>query len=560
MEVFLHAWRRIETALAVALIVVSLTYAGMVATAMATHSLSTDEFGTVGTFSAKGPLRVLTDYRAPKNHIFFNLLNSLLPDRKSLDPARTRALSILATLLTLGVIVGYAARRGQLLEGAVVAALAAFAPELLSLSMEARGYGFLGLFAVLAAVSTLEYLRTDRHAWLVALGAASVLGVYTIPSFLILVGPLLLLLWLARRTRETFVAGAATGAAILLLYAPVLRQLIAAFTEFHADKDETEFNSITTLWRAVRLYLQPCDNWQAATLLALLLLTPFAFARWRPRGERLGPCLVAAACGIYFATLIYLRTPPLRMAACGVLPAAFVGILAIGGWMRAVLPVAVRATGFAAVAVAMLFSGIHAIRGFDFVPTENWTLAARVLDEAFPRSMKIDYARYAKYLGRVSDGIEKRGVDFDAQAFADGRLVVADAGNKWAEGSRFTPPGGLSDVVAWRIFARIRDVVLTFRLPANADVTNNALRPGTRLPTEPSAIEVTPPPGARALVILLNRPVNDRELSLEAAKGAFLAGNAVVVPINDSTPAPIKVTLHPRVNDLTISRAWIFPQ
>jgi len=559
MDLFLHAWRRIETVLALALIAVSLTYAGMVATAMATHSLSTDEFGTVGTFSAKGPLRVLTDYRAPKNHIFFNLLNSLLPDRKSLDPARTRALSILATLLTLGLIVGYAARRGQLLEGAVVAALASFAPELLTLSMEARGYGFLGLFAVLAAISTLEYVRTERRAWLVALGAASVLGVYTIPSFLILAGPLLLLLWLARRTRETFIAGAATGAAILLLYAPVLWQLIAAFTQFHADKDEMEFNSITTLWRAVRLYLQPCDNWQAATLLALLLLAPFALARWRPRGERLGPCLVAAACALYFATLVALRTPPLRMAACGVLPAAFVGTLAIGDWMRAVLPVAVRAVVFSAVAVAMLCSGIRAVAAFDFVPTENWTLAARVLDEAFPRAMKIDYARYAKYLGRVSPGVEKRGADFDVRAFADGRLVVADAGNKWAEGSRFTPPDELSDVVAWRIFARIRDVVLTFRLPANADLTKAGLRPGTHLLAGPSVVEVTPPPGSGALVILLNRAVNGRELSVEA-RDAFLAGNAVVVPIKDSTSAPLKVTLRPHVNDLTISRAWIFPQ
>jgi hypothetical protein len=227
--------------------------------------------------------------------------------------------------------------------------------------------------------------------------------------------------------------------------------------------------------------------------------------------------------------------------------------------MRAVLPVAVRAVGFIVISVAMLLSGIHAIRAFDFVPTENWTLAARAFDEAFPRVMKIDYARYAKYLGRVSPDLEKRGADFDAQAFAAGRLVVADAGNKWAEGSRFTPPGGLSDVVAWRIFGRIRDVVLTFRVPANAGLPNAALRPGVRLSMDGSVIEVTPPPNSRALVILLNRPVSDRELSAEA-RGAFLAGNAVVVPIKDSTPAPIRITLHPRVNDLTISRAWIFPQ
>jgi hypothetical protein len=446
-----------------------------------------------------------------------------------------------------------------LLEGAVVVALAGFAPELLTLSMEARGYGFLDLFAVLTAIATLEYGRTRHRGWLVTLGVAAVLGVYTVSGFLILVGPLLLLLWLARRNRETFITGAATAAAILLLYAPVLRQVIAAFTEFHADKEEAEFGTVETLWRAVRLYLQPCDNWQAASLLAILLLAPFAFAWWRPRGERLGPCVVAAACAIYLATLVILRSPPLRMAACGVLPAAFVGILAIGGWMRGVFPVPARAVLFAALAVSLLLSGIRAIRAFDFVPAENWLLAARVLDGTFPRAVKIDYARLAKYLGRVSPDLEKRSADFDATAFADGRLVVADAGNKWAEGDRFTPPAGMSRVIEWRIFAHIRDIVLTFRLPPNADLALESLRPGTRLRADPLAVSVAPPPGSRALVILFNRPVKPRDLSFEAP-GSFLAGNALVVPIKDSTSAPIKLTLRPHATDLIVAHAWIFPQ
>src|SRR5690554_4355681 len=92
--------RRLENLLAIALVALSLLLTGRMAVAMATHSLGTDEFGTIGSFSSKGPMRVVTDYRAPKNHIFFNLLNSLLPARDSLAAARARALSIAATVLT----------------------------------------------------------------------------------------------------------------------------------------------------------------------------------------------------------------------------------------------------------------------------------------------------------------------------------------------------------------------------------------------------------------------------------------------------------------------------
>jgi hypothetical protein len=549
MEVFLHAWRRVEIVLAGLLIIASLACTGMVAQAMATSSLSTDEFGTVGTFSAKGPGRVLTDYRAPKNHIFFNLLNSVLPSRGSWNPARVRVLSIAATLLTALVIVGWTARRGQLFEGSVVLALWSLAPETLTLSMEARGYGFLGLFAALAAIGTIEYLRTARRSWLILLAVASVLGVYTVPSFLILVGPLLLLLWISRRTWETFLTGVISGAAMLILYAPVLGQVIAAFTGFHEDREVLEFGSSDSLARAVRLYLQPCDNWEAIALLAILLLAPFAVARWRPAGERLGPCLVAASCGFYFLTLMLLRTPPLRVAACGLLPAALVGILALGAGLRRI-PLA-RPIAITALAGMLLVASVRAISAFDFQPAENWTLAARAIDTAFPPTMKIEFGRYAKYLKQTLPDSETRAAPYDAAKFADGTLVVADAGNKWAEGRRFVAPAGTSRVVEWTIPGRIRDIVLTFRKPENNALPASALKPIA----EDTMLKIPPAAGARSLVLKLNRPVTARDLTTDAP-GALLAGDALVVPLTPSGPKTIRLQAHR--DDLVLTDAWIF--
>jgi hypothetical protein len=554
----------LEKWLVIGLIALSLFHAGQVAVAMATTSLSTDEFGTVGTFSSRGPARVVTDYRAPKNHIFFNLLNSILPGRDSLAPARVRALSILATLLAMAMVFAYTARRGQLFEGSVVVALWSLAPESLTLSMEARGYGFLGLFAVMGTIATMEYVRTGQHRWLWTLVAASVLGVYTVPSFLLFAGPLLFLLWAAIRSRETFVAGAATAALVLLLYAPVLRQVMDAFTGFHQDESVMEFSTVESLWRSVRLYLLPCDNWQAACILGALFLAPLVLASRKPPGERLAPCLVAAACAIYLGMLLLLRTPPLRVAAPVMLPAALVGILAIGAAVRAWVPSPRSSVVFIAASLALLVSAARAVWSFGFIPSENWTLAARTIDTAFPPTVKVDYARYAKYLKQTLPNGRARGAQFDSAAFSAGQLVVADAGNKWAEGRQFKAPD-IPGLVEITIPGRIRDIVLTFRPPARTrlEMTDPSLLDANlnsqvSLAGRPYGLKFNPPPGARALVILLNQPATSRTLDVEtSAAGAFIAGTAVIVPLSDKTPHPAEITLRPLVPGLAITEAWI---
>ncbi len=217
MDVFWNAWRRIELLLAATLIALSLVHVGQTMRAMATSSLSTDEFGTIGSFSAHGPWRVITDYRAPKNHVFFNLLNSLLPGRKSYDAARARALSLVAVALTAAAILAHAPGAGAGWPARTLLALWSLAPQALPLSLEARGYGFVGFFGVAASLAALEYLRGKDRRWLWALAAATALGAYTLPSFLFFAGPLMLLVWLADRTRWSFLAGVAAVVATLLL-------------------------------------------------------------------------------------------------------------------------------------------------------------------------------------------------------------------------------------------------------------------------------------------------------------------------------------------------------
>lgn len=541
--------RRLEKLFAFALIALSLFLVGRMAVAMATHSLSTDEFGTVGSFSAKGPLHVITDYRAPKNHIFFNLLNSVLPDRGSLVTARVRALSIAAAVLTALVLAAWGWRRDRLMEVAALTALWASAPQMLSLSMEARGYGFLGLFSVLSALSVVEYVRAPGRRWLCLLGISVALGTWTIPGFLFFGGPLMLLLWIARRNLDTFLAGALTFAAILALYAPVLPQLVAAFTGFHEDKDEADFATIQVLPRALNLYLFAGSTPESWVVLLLLALAPFAV----PAGA--APRILAGATLAYFAILLALRTPPVRVAAFALLPLALAGFLAIGSWLRVSAPRLLRIPATALVGLFVLSELVESASAFRFTPTEDWSLAGRAIDSAFPASTRVDYRRFAKYLQKTLADPEARHSDFDPVAFEQGRLVVADASNKWAEGDRFSPPTGLSRIVEWTIPGTIRDIVLTFRLPEASGLLDPRPvlvdgRTDKGLPLEKAALRSTATDGARAIVVLLDRAANSSDV--DGPPGMIVAGNALVIPARDG-----EIPLRSHNPQLHAVEAWI---
>jgi hypothetical protein len=559
MDVFWNAWRRIELLLAAALIALSLVHVGQTMRAMATNSLSTDEFGTIGSFSAHGPWRVITDYRAPKNHVFFNLLNSLLPGRKSYDAARARALSLVAVALTAVAILAHAAWRGRWMAAAVLLALWSLAPQALPLSLEARGYGFLGFFGVASSLSALEYLRGKNRAWLWALAAATALGAYTLPSFLFFAGPLMLLVWLADRTRWSFFAGLGAVAATLLLYAPILKPLLAAFGGYDVQgENEADFRNLHGLLSAAKLYFFQAEDWQTWALLVVLALAPFApLAR---REDRAGLRVVAGAVVVFCVAMLALRTPPIRTAAFVFLPLGIAGLWAIGDGLRARTPL--RPLAWTAAGALLLVALFGAVRGFHFTPTENWTLAARGLEAAFPSDMRLDFQRYAKYFKQTLPDADARSADYDPATFASGRLVVADAGNKWAEGSRFAPPAGMDRVVQWTVPGTIRNIVLTFRLPTDSGLFHAPAplvdgRADTQVALQPRETVLHPAPGVegQALVVLLDRPSSPHELTIEAGDGVrpVFAGNAVVIP---HPPAAVRLHAMPGSN-LTATEAWI---
>ncbi|MGC1480604.1 MAG: hypothetical protein WA771_08865 [Chthoniobacterales bacterium] len=565
-----RSWLRVELVLGIVLMALAMMQTGQMAGAMASNSLSTDEFGTIGTFSSKGPGRVITDYRAPKNHVFFNLLNSILPGRESLHSARVRLFSILATAAIPVLLVLFAMALGRFLEAGVFLALWSLAPQMLELSMEARGYGFLALFALVASIATLGYLRTSHRFFLALIALSVVLGTYTIPSFLFFGAPLLLLLFLATRRRETFVAGAIAGGTILLLYSPLLTQLYAAITEFSDDPDR-DFASWHGLVRAVNLYLFSATFPATLAFIAALTVTPFAlFAIDRRSPDSLAFLLITAASLATGAILLLLETPPVRVAAFVTVPFTFAGVFAAGHLIRNFAPLPLRILIVAPLGYVLVTNAGPALRAMNFVPAEDWSRAANWIDAAFPPNHPVDFKTRAKYLKQTLADSKARSAEFDESAFTAGQLVVADARNKWADETHFSRPADEPRVATVSVPGDIRDVNLTFRLPTDrtiSDVPPELTDGRMDVGVLPADLTFRASNG-HALVILFDRPVRQRFAvahvrdaktgeKLTEDPGVVHAGNSVAIPIPPRTIIEAEFELYDP--EARIVEAWISP-
>ncbi len=568
-------WSRIEIVLAVVLLTACVWQTGRMMGAMATSSLWTDEYGTVGTFSSKGPGRVLTDYRTAKNHVFFNLLNSVLPGRESFNPARVRMLSIAAAgVFALG-LVAYGVWRRTLFESAVVLTLWTFSIESLKFNMEGRGYGFLVLAGLVSFIGVVEYFRTDRRTWLYTAAGAVVLGAYTVPGFLFYGGPLLLLVWVVRRNKLTFIVGAAAALAIALLYLPVAPQIVAAFNAY-GDKYGEDFKDAHSLTRALYIYLLAVSPGTAWVFIGgLVVAAVFAGLRWP---ERRGLLVVMGAALAFFGVLLILRTSPIRMANMGWVPFALAGIFAAGACVRA-LPLGVRVVVFAAVAGWLLVRIAPEVREFRFEPHEDWMLAGRVAEQAFPVSMGIEYLDHAKYLLYTIKDSKKRSVKFDERAYLAGEIVVVDGANvnpgEFSRGREFHRPDEEPHNATIEVPGGGRTFFYTFRIPheavltdAPAELTDREVKTGRSLTGGGLTLPEQALSGGQSVIFLLQGDAKRVRLSAkdattgeDLAREAIVATNSIIVPIpgKPGESRKVNLTLSSDAPDVSVVEAWATP-
>ena len=91
----------------------------------ASSSLREDEIMSIVRYSSRGFVPAISTYNLARNHVFYNVVSSLIPGAKSTLPIRARFVSFLAVLGALAFLIGYSSTRGWTLPGVAFAGILA---------------------------------------------------------------------------------------------------------------------------------------------------------------------------------------------------------------------------------------------------------------------------------------------------------------------------------------------------------------------------------------------------------------------------------------------------
>lgn len=425
---------RAERALAAAAIAVALVPFFLMIRDMSWSSLRTDEISSVSRFSSQGPWHVMSNYQRANNHILFNLLNSVTPWPDSMHPVRARFWSFVAMTALVAAAGLWLWRRSPAGAAWMLCAICLNTYHL-HLELQARAYGMASLLAFLAAAGFLKCQTEEgqeESKGLALLGAATALGTYAVPFFVVFGGLLLLWLFIERPSASRFLAGFWALCAIALLHLPVLSQILEVAASYDEDY-EAGFASASSGW-SVLYYLVPGGLPFQTIGHSAVFMTALLFAALLPavagsRRARAG--MVVAAASVAFVAFCYvLESPPRRVAAFVVAPFAlglvwagigvFSSFRALRPWGRLAAPVA--CAGLAAF-------GLWRVKVYEFEPTQRWREFGRALTLLYPGGVDVwvdtDLRNNQAYLDERFTVTE--GGSFDLARFKAGALVVHDA-------------------------------------------------------------------------------------------------------------------------------------
>jgi hypothetical protein len=401
----------------------------------ATSSLRNDEIMSIVSYTSQGFVPAISTYSLARNHIFYNVVSSLIPGADSTLPLRARLISFVSVIGSLGLLVAYSARRGWLLPGLACAGLVAVNFFAMDRVLEARGYGLIFLFAMLSCVAFAEWLRTRGKVWLNVMAVSSVLGTYTLPFYVVFAGGLLLLAFLYRPSRETLLAGFFSLAAILMLYLPIVGKVYAVFTGYrdrYRNSFISHFESIDGVFSAFEYFLPGQVEALTFVLIALIALLYVAFGRGAARFDRVTLAGVAAAILGFLAFCLYCKTVPVRVASYMAAPLAFLTALMTGSVLstRMLAPVRPFVDVFFTVFVAVILWKSEVSR--PLIPSTDWRGLGVLIERAFPKEMSIWISEHDRTLlqWNLSSRVKPERGALDYDALGHGRLIAVEGFSK----------------------------------------------------------------------------------------------------------------------------------
>jgi len=451
-----HIWR-IKTAefvTALLMIIAVIYYLGLWIWTMATTSLWTDEIYTISKFSSQGLWTVLTDYHAPNNHIFFNLLNSITPGSESYHPLRARLWSFVAMGGAIVFTLVFFFRRRAFLAGSLCLCLLGASWNHLNLMLQARGYGILAFCALATSLTLISYLHSHKVFFLFALTLLSVIGTWTVPTYGFFAGTLLLILFFFERDRKTLTAVLTFGIAILMVYLPVARQMIEINTNY-AGRWGEEYASIDAVFNTIQYYLFPTFELQLISFIFCCFLC-LPFLLWRINEyEGRAYLIIVLSTVLFFTACLLLKTPAQRSVAFIIFP---IGIVIVSivikiynfqkiKYLRPVL----------CIVLLIIFRPIIedkiACLKTSFAPSENWMGSAELIKAAFPENKRI-YCNFRanllqKYLIGDYQYYDDDSEQFDSEKFINSKMIFIDS-HPWKK-KRFDSGKFTTDAIEIRI-------------------------------------------------------------------------------------------------------------
>ena len=420
--------QRCERLVALGVIAVVLALICLYAYYMATTSLWNDELYSVKHFSSQGIWNAISNYHVPNNHIFFNVLNVLTAAVSDpYTPLAARFWSFVSVFACFAVGVGWLWRRGLHLEAALFVFLSFANVRNLDVMMEARGYGLVCFFALCCSLFVCRYFETGSTKAISTAAGATILGTWTVPTFLGFGGPLMFLAFAFRPRWNSLVAGGLAAIGVIVVYLPVLQQLIQNAARF-GDAWGRSFASWVGVGSSASLYLLPSVEpaWALAVLAAILSVILLSGGN-QSVVSLIAQRVLALSVVVFYGACLVLETPLVRTTQFVAIPIALLTGLLVARVLARTPGILASLTRCAILGSAIVLTS-NAISSLSFTARESWQETARFIDTVFPRSIEVAVPSRKSWLDPYLGGDRTSTNAIDIERFASGRQVVVSDG------------------------------------------------------------------------------------------------------------------------------------
>ncbi|MGI8890859.1 MAG: hypothetical protein ACR2G0_08785 [Chthoniobacterales bacterium] len=416
---------------------------------MATSSLWQDELYTIDEFSSHGAKYVLTHYNT-NNHILFNLLSSVHDWKDRYNPFLARSSPFAAVTLAVVFAIGYHLWRRRPFEGSAEVFLLLANVPMLTLALEARGYGFLALAALLCSILAWHYFTHESRLALVGLPIVVFLGTWTVPTFVVFGGALMVVLLIYTRDLRWLISGGFALLAIGLAYWPVRSFLQRDITDYAGlyGREFASWNAVGDLFSTFLLFGSGAS---LTFLLLVLVVASLSYTRvLTPRSKAsacLGFCIL-----LTLVVCLKMQTPPKRTVAYLAVPLAFIIVTVLLDPFRRTESRQVQVWIMLLITLAAVGFTWQFHRTYHFLPIEAWRETAHRVEDRFPKGTEVVAQfrpeRLNAYLPRDYPIVAK----LNLQKFNAGKQIVVDS-SFWKKSrfpSKTLPEGFQTDTVAQR--------------------------------------------------------------------------------------------------------------